>query len=989
MSDEAPQDLKVGSETATRGGSGKPRKLNSIPLWYRRLPANDHIKLFLDTPWQDTPLGPLAAWDYVRQLYVTMMLTDSQPSCLYLGPERISIYNAAFAPLCGKAHPSLMGSPFKEAAFSDIRDPIGAVFEEGERTGSAVNVTDIQVFVERAGLLEETYFSGSFNPLRSLDGEIIGFQNSTHEVTRQILGDRRAAMFSRMEAATGARRSWALQDFVIPFLESNKLDVPMALLYEVDEDKTPASTHLLLRGSIGVPPYHRMAAKEVNINGGTGLGHFIRKASDLGTVTTLPVDDQFAGIDWQGFGDPSHHFSVLPLVGGAKLFGYLILGVNPRRPIDSDHQVFMRDIASMITSVAASISNIENAKNETDRLEKRVKDSEKQITFLAENASVGMLHSSIDGLPIWANEQYFKLTGQNNNGKGKFNAKFFDIYVEEDIPKAMESWQKLIRGEPSVSVEMHLKKLFVPPSGNPEPSCILSHSFPYVEEGRVRSVMTVISDISSLKWAERMEARKAAAAAEAKKNQEDFMDMVSHEMRNPLSAIYTSADTITKSLNNVHPKTITRAELFETLRSNVEWAKTIMSAAKLQKCIVDDLLTLSKLQHELISIKPQPMQLPEVVESTVRIFESDTKAHGIELAMIQKPKLSAAQIDWILCDSSRFTQMLVNFMTNSIKFTSKQEQKHITVTYGAVEKNPREAFPSDIHWAPRDNAQPTGSPTGSPTAEYLPPDSEKVYLTLSVKDTGVGMTIVERQKLFNRFAQASARTSIQHGGTGLGLFVAKKMAEKMNGEIGVSSEPGVGSTFAFYVEAARTLPEQSDNAVIEQNFPLAVRTLSGPIDGMFPPEYTNHIHVLFVEDNQLNQKILAKQLTEAGCVVQVANDGSEALNWLLESDLWHENTSGKRVDIILMDWEMPVMDGLTACRHIRAFEKEGKYRRHVEIIVTTANARDDQIATAISSGADDVISKPFLLAALLDKMKTRLANSTASMTEVSRTLSEP
>ncbi|KAG9234049.1 hypothetical protein BJ875DRAFT_27016 [Amylocarpus encephaloides] len=942
-----------------------------LPPWYNVLPATDHVELFVANDWASSILGPLDTWDRDLQLYTCMVLTDSNPACLYVGKERIAVYNAAFAPLVGTAHPALLGTGLRSNLPEMDHTRLALVFEAAETSGRAVPLDQFQVFMERNSLLTETYFTGSFNPLRGLDGKILAIQSSSREVTRSILSDRRATMLTRMELLTDAG-GISLAESILPALEGNKQDIPMALLYEVDEDALDDSSQLLLRGQIGVPSNHHLASAKVNLNSKDPFALLLREARDARKPQIHPVDEKFLGIDWQGFGEASKYFSILPLASEDRLFGFLVVGANPRRPVDDDYFRFMKDLASLVTSISTSVATVEDAKKSTVGLKKKLAESDNKIRFMAQHCSVGMLHSSTNGELIWANEEYWKLTGHTPHGaKHKFS--FLDLFVDEDHAVARSSWSELVQGKSSVSVELHMKKLFTPPSGDPEPFCILAHSFPYFEDGHVKSIMTCISDISALKWAEKAEARKAVAAADAKKSQEEFMDMVSHEIRNPLSAIYTSADTITKSLTEVEAKGATQTRLMDTLKSNVDWAQTIMSAAKLQKCIVDDILTLSKLQYELISIKPQPMQLPRLVESTAKMFESDMTAHGIKGSTSMGSFLKQSNIDWVLCDPSRLTQILVNFLTNAIKFTKSESERKIIVSYEVATSHPREVFPEGIHWAPVDLEI-----CGCVPSQGKPGDPKKIYLTVCVKDTGVGMNESERQKLFSRFAQASESTSVKYGGSGLGLFISKRLTEKLGGEIGVASEPGVGSTFVFYVEAERAETESSDLAVTEQKFPLAVRTMSGPIDGAIPADSVTHCHVLIAEDNLLNQTLLAKQLRKAGCVVTVANNGSEALQRMRESDVWHDNENGTHLDLVLMDWQMPIMDGLAACRKIRNLEKEGKFIRHAGVIVLTANARDEHITEALEAGADTVIAKPFFIGEVLRQMRECLAHSTST-----------
>ncbi|KAH0386410.1 putative histidine kinase HHK15p, partial [Aureobasidium melanogenum] len=215
-------------------------------------------------------------------------------------------------------------------------------------------------------------------------------------------------------------------------------------------------------------------------------------------------------------------------------------------------------------------------------------------------------------------------------------------------------------------------------------------------------------------------------------------------------------------------------------------------------------------------------------------------------------------------------------------------------------------------------------------------DGKQIYLSFCVTDTGPGMTEEERARLFNRFQQASPKTSIKYGGTGLGLYISHTLTEKQNGSVGVSSQPGKGSTFAFYVKVRQLanpptpssepslqltqelVLRQLDNTqalkVIEDTAvmkdPEAVEQQKVVPSPKIPQEQTAlpevAYHVLLVEDNLINQAILKKQLTRAGCIVYVANHGLEALETLRRADVWEEAAgSGHKLDIVLMDLEMP------------------------------------------------------------------------------------
>jgi CheY-like chemotaxis protein len=326
------------------------------------------------------------------------------------------------------------------------------------------------------------------------------------------------------------------------------------------------------------------------------------------------------------------------------------------------------------------------------------------------------------------------------------------------------------------------------------------------------------------------------------------------------------------------------------------------------------------------------------------MFELDLQSQGFKVTINPESSLRENSVDWVLCDPSRVAQIVINLLTNAMKFTRAEPKREITISYGATLSEPRNAFQAGMTWAPSEKE------VDDLTLEPDWGTGEQLYLVFSISDTGVGMTPEEVRKLFHRFKQASTRTSIRYGGSGLGLFISQKLTEKHAGEIGVASAPGEGTTFAFYVKGRRIGPENAEFASITQpaqsSRPELVKS-----QGEKSNVELDKIHVLHVEDNIINQKLLRKQLVNAGCVVYTANNGVEALQFLGKSDIWREQVAdSKRLDIILMDWEMPVMDGLTCSREIRALQESGQITRHVQIIAITANAREEQIQNAYKSG---------------------------------------
>ncbi|CAD0111299.1 unnamed protein product [Aureobasidium uvarum] len=258
-------------------------------------------------------------------------------------------------------------------------------------------------------------------------------------------------------------------------------------------------------------------------------------------------------------------------------------------------------------------------------------------------------------------------------------------------------------------------------------------------------------------------------------------------------------------------------------------------------------------------------------------------------------------------------------------------------------------------------------------SEALSTGPETFFIWFTVTDTGRGIKPDEKTKLFSRFQQASPRTYSKYGGSGLGLFISRELAELQGGEIGIATELDVGSTFAFFVKTRPTTPVVEQRPVNE--FPLRPR--SGSAQTSFSNEIAQ-IHVLVAEDNKVNQKVLKRQLTNKGYVVWTADNGQEAVDFLRQTRYWNNADKPKahqekELHVILMDTEMPVMDGLSAAKEIRDMQRSGTLKGHVPILSVSANARPEQTSMAIAAGMDDSISKPFRIADLTPKID-RLAD---------------
>jgi signal transduction histidine kinase/CheY-like chemotaxis protein len=305
-----------------------------------------------------------------------------------------------------------------------------------------------------------------------------------------------------------------------------------------------------------------------------------------------------------------------------------------------------------------------------------------------------------------------------------------------------------------------------------------------------------VVDITELKTAELAQERTAVDAKDRKQQQERFIDMVSHEIRNPLSAVLHLAEEIkdiSKAMEQPgsHPDQI--AEIIDA-------ADTILICVSHQSVLVDDILNFSKLDSAMMSLAPSVSQPKWVLSKQLKVFQAELKNNHIGFEYAMDASFAEVGVDWVVADLARIKQVLVNLMTNAIKFTSRTNgDKNITVTMAASVERPR-SYPPDVVFF--NDFKDEGDQTRSPEWGDGPP----IYLMVAVKDTGIGISAHDQAKLFERFRQATPKTSEKYGGSGLGLSISRKLCQLHGGDIGVGSNEGVGSTFGFYFKVRRASP---------------------------------------------------------------------------------------------------------------------------------------------------------------------------------------
>jgi signal transduction histidine kinase/CheY-like chemotaxis protein len=321
-----------------------------------------------------------------------------------------------------------------------------------------------------------------------------------------------------------------------------------------------------------------------------------------------------------------------------------------------------------------------------------------------------------------------------------------------------------------------------------------------------------------------------------------------------------------------------------------EYVQRLHSSGRHLMRIIDDVLDLSKIEAGKLEIEQVRFTLQDVLGDVSDFVREKAAAKGLKLAFETDPRLPPA----LEGDSLRLTQVLLNLVNNAVKFTER----------GSI----------------------------SVRAKLQARESDALVLRFEVADTGIGMDHAQTARLFQNFHQADASTTRKYGGTGLGLAISRKLAQLMGGDMNVFSAPGAGSTFWFTVrvgEAEQTMPAPL----------MAAATARAGLDPLLGA------HVLLVEDNDMNQIIACEILTDAGCVVDVADDGAMAV----------EKVRTNVYDVVLMDMQMPVMDGVAATREIR---RDARFDA-LPIVAMTANAMEQDRRACRAAGMNAFVSKPF------------------------------
>jgi PAS domain S-box-containing protein len=420
------------------------------------------------------------------------------------------------------------------------------------------------------------------------------------------------------------------------------------------------------------------------------------------------------------------------------------------------------------------------------------------------------------------------------------------------------------------------------------------------ENGQARGLVLVAADITTRKKAEReiLEAREAEL--EASRLKSEFVANMSHEIRTPLNGIIGMTELTLDT------------ELTEEQRGYLE---AVASSSDSLLSLVDDILDFSKIEGGKMEMDAVPFLLRDCVAGALQPLEAGARQKGLELGV----RMARGIVNEVIGDPARLGQALAHLVDNAVKFTDA----------GGV----RVAVEVDR--------------IGEGEASYH----------FVVSDTGIGIPPEMRKTIFDAFAQADGSMTRRYGGTGLGLAICKSLVTNMGGRLWVESEVGKGSDFHFVVRLKLRDPEENLNQpVAAGRLPEDTAALAA-IDAGAPPtaapaqhsprDGAKRLRVLLVEDNTVNRTVATRTLEKRGHFVRAVENGLEAVTAFEIGSF----------DVVLMDVQMPVMDGLEATALIRRKEERGFSR--VPIIAFTAHAMKGDRERCLAAGMDDYLTKPF------------------------------
>jgi signal transduction histidine kinase/CheY-like chemotaxis protein len=753
-------------------------------------------------PWETTPLGPLAAWPKTLVGYVEMILAMPTPAIIFWGPDQTQVYNEGYAQIMGPRHPRYFGAPYREC-WPDTYPTIYPFMQDVLRGGIA-QFENTLFPLTRYGFLEEAYFTFTFSPLRDDSGAIAGIFQPVVEVTDAVLADRRTATL-RMIAQRKESIDATTPDAMAAF-ENDAEDIPVSAIFLCDEATSALRLTAASEALRGCDPDALMAIAVEAFERGAP-SHLQDFGARVGSAAALPSGERTRGA-----------FAVPLLRSGSHATrGVVLFGLSPRLFFNDAYRSFLESAATLFAD-ARERAVLE----ERERLARREAELQKEhltALFMQAPVPICVLRGASHVVDL-ANPRMCAVWRRSPEavvGKPLFEA----------IPELGGQGFGPLLDDVLRSAKAYLGKEMRALMRGPNDDGPHEAYFNFVYEplrtvdGRAEGVLVVAVDVTEDVHARKKMAELRDAAERENRSKDEFLAMLSHELRNPLAAVVTSLHLVREAL----PESVVDRQL-----------GVIERQVQNLRRIVDDLLEVSRITQGKIELRKEPLDVTDVVSAALETVHPALEARQHEL-VTSFPRECVR----ILGDRVRIEQVVVNLLANAAKYTDPGGRIEVTVM-------------------PRDD-----------------------MAEIRVRDNGVGIADDLRPRLFQLFQQGQRDASRAQGGLGVGLTIVRRLVELHGGTIDVRSEgAGLGSEFRIRFPA---LPATDTSSLETESNETGARiggagTAGAGVAkaGAVPCEGASaRRRVLIVDDNEDAAEMLAMVLDRLGHQTKTAFDGPSAL----------------------------------------------------------------------------------------------------------------
>ena len=522
--------------------------------------------------------------------------------------------------------------------------------------------------------------------------------------------------------------------------------------------------------------------------------------------------------------------------------------------------------------------------------EEQLKIQEEKYRSIIANMNLGLLEVDEEEKIIYANQSFCKMTGYSlEEMKGKIASSL--LAEGQNLDTIQQKTEERKKGS-SDAYEVQLKDKW----GNIK-WWLISGAPRYNNKGEPSGSIGIHLDITEQKKLEydliksREEARKLA------QTKQSFLANMSHEIRTPMNAIIGMANQLQKT--NLNSSQSNLLNIIQTASDNL-------------LVIINDILDIAKIEDGKLDIHPVIFELRETIKQSIETIQFKADEKGI---LLKQGNVDGLIANYLKGDASRLRQILLNFLSNAVKFTDK----------------------------------------GSVTIEcnLINTSANSQWIQFRIMDTGIGIESSFLEKIFDPFTQESTGNNKNSTGTGLGMYISKQLIELMQGSVSIESTKNIGTTISFKLPF--TIAQKPDNNIEDHNTIINLNQL-------------NQKNILIVDDNEMNRLVAEMIVKQNGAKTVHAENGQQAIE-KLQSD---------SPDIILMDLQMPIMNGYEATKYIRNTLKSS-----IPIIALTANAIKGEKENCLEAGMNDYISKPFkendLIQAILQLISENIGNNSNSL----------